>query len=148
MILYVHMCFFLTILNEICNLTWGEEVSKKKIIMEIFFGKHILYLIQLLFLWIWSYPAKIYLYRFYMYIYLFCFLFAYLLDLMALQIFLRKTFLSVLLVTTTTMDIHLQAISKSLLSLYIFFCHTFVKLLFFKYLSDSRTTRYFLQQPL
>ena len=76
-------------------------------------------------------------YRFY----IFCFLFAYLLDLMALQIFLRKTFLSVLLVTTTTMDIHLQAISKSLLSLYVFFCHTFVKLLFFKYyLSDSPMT--------
>ena len=72
-------------------------------------------------------PCKNILYRFYMYIiYLFCFLFAYLLDLMALQIFLRKTFLSVLLVTTTTMDIHLQAISKSLLSLKVFFCHTFV----------------------
>ena len=108
----MYICvFFLTILNEICNLTWGEEVSKKKKIIKIFFGKHILF--------------NCYFYEFghtlQKYIYLFCFLFAYLLDLMALQIFLRKTFLSVLLVTTTTMDIHLQAISKSLLSLYTYF---------------------------
>ena len=111
---YMYICvFFLTILNEICNLIWGEEKRlAKKNNGNIFWQT---YLIQLLFLWIWSYPAKIY------YIYLFCFLFAYLLDLMALQIFLRKTFLSVLLVTTTTMDIHLQAISKSLLSLYTYF---------------------------
>ena len=141
------MCFFLTILNEICNLTWGEEVSKKKRNNgNIFWQTYLISYTIVIFMNL-VIPCKNILYRFYMYIiYLFCFLFAYLLDLMALQIFLRKTFLSVLLVTTTTMDIHLQAISKSLLSLYIFFCHTFVKLLFFKYLSDSRTTRYFLQQ--